>query len=158
MLLSKALDIWLEEIEPLADVEGALPSIMFQPPPARVNVNGGNCMGFSDSDGPLISMSCLLFHFSPTNDFIVYSIQFRWYHQKDDELVHSVGKKIIDRVEATAKEMELHHPFIYMNYANISQDVIGSYGEENRNKLREVKKRYDPQGIWDNLWSGYYSV
>ena len=39
----------------------------------------------------------------------------------------------------------------YMNYAWIEQDVLGSYGEKNVEKLRCVAEKYDPDRVWEKL-------
>lgn len=54
--------------------------------------------------------------------------------------------------------MGLLHRFVYQNYADITQDVFAGYGEKNREKLREVQKRWDPQGVFKGLVSGYFKV
>ncbi|KAI1192347.1 hypothetical protein F5X97DRAFT_317605 [Nemania serpens] len=33
--------------------------------------------------------------------------------------------------------------YVYMNYASEDQDVVGSYGSENKKFLQEVSKKYD---------------
>jgi hypothetical protein len=64
----------------------------------------------------------------------------------------------MDRTIALAKEMEIFHPWIYQNYANISQDVFGGYGEENRQKLRDIQGKYDPERMFAKLQPGYYKL
>jgi hypothetical protein len=68
------------------------------------------------------------------------------------------GKNIIDRSVALGKEMGLHHPYIYQNYAAKDQDVFEGYGSKNRNRLREIQKKYDPEGIFSRLNPGYSKV
>ncbi|KAF2877683.1 hypothetical protein BDV95DRAFT_645249 [Massariosphaeria phaeospora] len=38
--------------------------------------------------------------------------------------------------------------FIYMNYADPSQDFLGSYGSENLLFMKQVANHYDPKGWW----------
>jgi FAD/FMN-containing dehydrogenase len=54
--------------------------------------------------------------------------------------------------------MGLHHRYIYQNYANVSQDVLAGYGEENRERLRRVQRKYDPEGMFSRLQPGYFKV
>jgi FAD/FMN-containing dehydrogenase len=54
--------------------------------------------------------------------------------------------------------MGLHHRYIYQNYANISQDVFAGYGEENRDRLRKIQRKYDPEGVFSRLQPGYFKV
>ncbi|KAJ8129084.1 hypothetical protein O1611_g4550 [Lasiodiplodia mahajangana] len=38
--------------------------------------------------------------------------------------------------------------YVYMNYASEDQDVIKSYGGENKKFLQETSKKYDPEGLF----------
>jgi hypothetical protein len=38
------------------------------------------------------------------------------------------------------------------------QDVFAGYGEENRGKMKEIQRKYDPEGIFDRLQPGYFKV
>ena len=49
-------------------------------------------------------------------------------------------------------------PWIYLNYADKSQDPLSSYGKENLQKLREVSKRYDPQQVFQRLCAGGFKI
>ncbi len=69
-----------------------------------------------------------------------------------------MGKTIIDCTVDMAKEMGLHHRYIYQNYANASQDVFGGYGDENRLKLKEIQMKYDPEGVFSRLQPGYFKI
>ena len=81
-----------------------------------------------------------------------------WKNEKDDELILSVAKSIIDRTTAKAKEIGAYHRYVYQNYADISQDVFGGYGEENLKKLREISLKYDPEQVFQKLQPGYFKL
>lgn len=57
-LLSKVMDIFLEEIQPILGVKDVIPSMVMQPinrDEIRLfGKNGGNCLGIMDGDGPLL--------------------------------------------------------------------------------------------------------
>ena len=57
-LLSKIMDIYVEETEPIKNVPGILPGIVFQPinkdEISLFSKNGGNSLGISNEDGPLL--------------------------------------------------------------------------------------------------------
>jgi hypothetical protein len=57
-LLSKIMDIFLEEIQPILGVKDVIPSMVMQPinrDEIRLfGKNGGNCLGIKDGDGPLL--------------------------------------------------------------------------------------------------------
>lgn len=52
--------------------------------------------------------------------------------------------------------MGLYEDYIYMNYASQYQDVIGSYGSGNQNRLKAVAKKYDPTGVYQELTPGWF--
>lgn len=54
--------------------------------------------------------------------------------------------------------MKLYDPYIYLNYASLEQPVFEGYGKKNLNRLRMVSKKYDPTGLFDRLWRGYFEL
>jgi hypothetical protein len=88
----------------------------------------------------------------------VLSISPQWSYAEDDVAVQNAFAGFMDRSVTLAKELGMHHPFVYQNYANISQDVFGGYGEENRQKLRDIQRKYDPERIFDKLQPGYFKL
>lgn len=140
------LDVYLEEVEKIKHVEGTVPALIYQAVTtdmiARFSRNGGNCLGIEEEDGPLMLMN-----------FAVW-----WTNEEDDELVLSTAKSIIDRSVERAKEVGAHHRYLYQNYADISQDVLAGYGEENLEKLREISRKYDPEQVFQKLQPGYFKL
>lgn len=68
------------------------------------------------------------------------------------------AQNIVDRAVIIGKEMGVHHPFIYQNYAAKSQDVFGGYSVENQERLRRIQKEVDPEGVFSRLQPGYFSL
>jgi FAD/FMN-containing dehydrogenase len=89
---------------------------------------------------------------------VVLTVNFQWTNREDDDACETANKNIIDRVTVAAKEAGLYHRYIYQNYANITQDVFAGYGEENREKLRRIQRKYDPEGVFSRLQPGYFKV
>ena len=88
----------------------------------------------------------------------MFATVFLWSDPKDDEAMRTAGSNVIARAKVLAKEMGLHHRYLYQNYANGSQDVFMGYGEENRERLREIQRKYDPEGVFWRLQPGYFKV
>lgn len=88
----------------------------------------------------------------------VFAATHQWFNAEDDEAVRTAVENIINRAGKLAKKMGLDHRFIYQNYADITQDVFGGYGEENRAKLKEIQKKYDPEGVFTRLQPGYFKL
>ncbi len=68
------------------------------------------------------------------------------------------GEKDLNGAVDEEKKMGLYHRYIYQNYAAASQDVFGGYGEENRQRLLEIQRRYDPEGVFSRLQPGVFKV
>ncbi|CZR59926.1 related to 6-HYDROXY-D-NICOTINE OXIDASE [Phialocephala subalpina] len=145
-LLEKIFDIYVVEVQAVRHVKDVIPAMVLQPinkdEIAIFKKNGGNCLGMEDVDGPLILLS----------------VTFRWSLAEDDEVMNAMGNTLIEKGVEMAKERGAYHPYIYMNYANATQDVFAGYGEENRARLREIQRRYDPEGVFSRLQPGYFKV
>nr|POE87140.1 bifunctional solanapyrone synthase [Quercus suber] len=49
-------------------------------------------------------------------------------------------------------------PWVYMNYADKSQDPLRSYGAENVQKIKDVAARYDPHQVFQKLCPGGFKI
>ena len=52
----------------------------------------------------------------------------------------------------------MNNDYIYMNYASPYQDVIESYGAENKQRLKDIAEEYDPIGVFQRLQPGYFKL
>ena len=86
------------------------------------------------------------------------NVPIMWKDLKDDEAVMRANKNIVDRIVALGKELGVHHPFIYQNYAAKWQDVFAGYPVDNRKRLREVQETYDPEGVFSKKQPGYFKL
>ncbi|KAK6845942.1 hypothetical protein PG987_001130 [Apiospora arundinis] len=48
--------------------------------------------------------------------------------------------------------------WLYMNYADKTQDVLGSYGPENVDKMKQVAAKYDPDRVFQKLCPGGWKI
>lgn len=71
-----------------------------------------------------------------------------WTLSSDDDLVNRVADEFIRQTNTLAQQRGLSHEFIYLNYANKTQNPIDGYGAASKAKLQAVSKRYDPKGIF----------
>lgn len=122
------------------------PFLIFQPitkgTVVQMQKKGGNALGLKPEDGALW----------------IVQISARWATPELDEVVEQWAKDMVDTVEKMAKEQDKLRGFKYMNYAGIEQDVMGSYGSESVERLREVAQKYDPEQVLPQLWNGYFQV
>ncbi|KAL2005103.1 hypothetical protein VTN00DRAFT_2953 [Thermoascus crustaceus] len=109
---------------------------------SHMSQNGGNALGLSPEDGPLILLD----------------LSIRWSNKSDDEATMRATANLLSKAAAQAKARGLEHRYLCMNYASEFQDMISSYGEENRQRLSDVARRYDPQGVFQRLQPKYFKL
>ena len=130
----------------IENVAGLIYSLTYQPlPPAITSksaASGGNPLGLSGSDGPLVL--CLL--------------TISWLLETDDAFVNNIAKTFIEDVNNRAIAESLHHPWIYLNYADKHQDVIRGYGPVNKIKLQHASKKYDPIQLFQKSVPGGFKL
>ncbi|KAK7531569.1 uncharacterized protein J3D65DRAFT_119050 [Phyllosticta citribraziliensis] len=145
-LVDAILDIYMDEIDTLVNVSGIVPACTLQvitsPQLAHMSKRGGNALGLSEADGPLLLMN----------------LNNMWDDAADDYAVMRASSTIVARVNARAAAMGLDHRYVYQNYASQYQDVIASYGPENQLKLMAVAAYYDPTGVFQTLQPGYFKL
>lgn len=144
-LQQKILDMYQDAVEPVKDVPGLVPAIIFQPIPVRMMGQGDhNPFGLDPSEGPLVN----------------FLLSWSWDGREDDGRIESALLSFSNRAETMAAEMGLLHRFIYPNYAWQDQDTYASFGEENASKMRLIQSRVDPLGIFNRngLCGGYFKL
>ena len=144
-MLKEAVQIW-EDCLPFVDkVKGLAFAVLFHPiTPIMVQrgqERGGNVLGLPIDNTLVVATLC------PT-----------WDNVEDDEAVVDACKVYFDRLETSAKQRDVYHPYIYMNYAWDGQPVIDSYGEDNKAFLSAVSKKYDPNRIFQRAVPGGFKI
>lgn len=141
-----AVEHWFSVVEDVSDVQGGEPVLIYQaltePILANMTKYGGNALGLESSKGPIH-----LLH-----------VAFWWERESDDAAVYKFVTDFWNTVIAKAKDMGIDNRYVYMNYASKFQDVIASYGEENKARLQRVAAEYDPQGVYQTLQPGYFKL
>ncbi|PMD66410.1 FAD binding domain-containing protein, partial [Hyaloscypha bicolor E] len=144
--LSKLVDIFIAETDTIKHVDGFLPSLILQiitkDEISAFRKHGGNALGISEDEGPLLLL----------NDAIRYS------DPADDEKVHNANDRFMNRAVALAKVMGLDHRYIYQNYANQTQDVFAGLSPENKQRLLQIQKRHDPERVLSRLQPGAFRL
>lgn len=69
---------------------------------------------------------------------------------------------VLDRIAAAAQDLQVYHPYMYVNYAYAGQadKVFSGYGEENHQRLMEIQASVDPDGVFTSsgLWRGFMKL
>jgi hypothetical protein len=125
---------------------GGLISITIQPIStatiSKAASQGGNSLGLDDSKTALVL--CL--------------VGATWDSPGDDDTVKSLAKQINDRIVTESKRRGLWNRWVYLNYADKSQDPIEGYGQVNKLKLQTVSLKYDPLRFFQSRVPGGFKV
>ncbi|KAK1992696.1 FAD binding domain-containing protein [Colletotrichum falcatum] len=104
--------------------------------------NGGNALGLKPERGPIVHIQ----------------VTTHWETSQLDHLVQKSATDLIAQIQALAEERGLFAGYTYINYAEKNQDVYSGYGKENHKRLKDIAAAYDPDGLFKNLWRGYFKV
>lgn len=150
-ILTKAVEAhnnMVEELRTLIPERDFRTQCILQPVPKLIcdhsAAAGGNVMGVERhaSNGVLFLLSAML------------------KTAEQQALVHHKVKAAVEGVKefagATVEGGNL--PWIYMNYADMSQDVLQSYGVENLDKIRKAAEKYDPERVFQELCPGGWKI
>lgn len=136
----------VEELKVLIPDGNFVTQCLFQPLPRiygqRSAEAGGNIMGVEEqpSDGLLFVAVAMVK--TPDLQTLVYPKIKAWV-----EAVHSFAETIDGNLD-----------WVYLNYADASQDPLASYGTENMKTMREVAAKYDPQRVFQELCPGGFKL
>ncbi|KAL6697232.1 FAD-binding domain-containing protein [Trichoderma pleuroticola] len=138
-IYTELFQIWEKRITALANVKGLFIEFLLQPQPVT---NGTNMFGLTPgkTDDVLIDMTAA------------------YDNESDDVLVESVINDIVKKQRAFLESRGYLLDFIYLNYADISQNVLSTWGNKSLAKLRAVSKKYDPKGVFQKKSPGGYKL
>ncbi|KAI0118993.1 FAD-binding domain-containing protein [Daldinia grandis] len=139
--------IFVEELKSFVPNGNFLTQCIFQPIPTVVSEHsvaaGGNVMGIDRN-----TQNAILFQYGAM--------------METAEQAASVYPKMVAGLQAIkdfAASIENGlMDWLYMNYAHKTQDVLGSYGAENVNRMKEAAAKYDPDQVFQKLCPGGWKV
>lgn len=131
--------LWEERITALANVEGLFIEFLVQPQPVT---NGTNMFGLT----------------AGKTDYVLIDMTAAYNNESDDALVEAITNDIVNEQRALLKSRGYLIGFIYLNYADISQNVLESWGNGSLAKLRAVSRKYDPKGVFQTQSPGGYKL
>ena len=86
---------------------------------------------------------------------MIWMITSNWTDEQDDEKVEKLDGELCGMMDGICEKFGTKRPYVFLNYANKKQDVFGSYGGGAVQKLRDVSKRYDPEGAFRKRRKGF---
>ncbi|CUA67705.1 hypothetical protein RSOLAG22IIIB_13543 [Rhizoctonia solani] len=161
-LYKQLFDVWNWTIIELNSISGLASGIVYQPISNSMiragSKKGGNVLGLEPADDPLVIVSYL----------------FSWLLPEDDDKVRAAMDKLIAASTDIAKSQGQLGQFMYvpkfvnssdtdnkssyLNYASTGQQPIQSYGPVQVEFLRQVKAKYDPNGVFEKLSRGGFKI
>ncbi|KAF2500732.1 FAD-binding domain-containing protein [Lophium mytilinum] len=113
-------------------------AITFQPLTSRHISSSGNAFGLDAEKEPLI----------------LFSAEVHWESSTRDQHFHDEFQSLESLFRKEAESSGLLHPFVYLNYAASWQKPFESYGDRNLKRLKDVRGRFDPDGVFTKLQPG----
>ncbi|KAF1846474.1 FAD-binding domain-containing protein [Cucurbitaria berberidis CBS 394.84] len=120
--------------------------ITFQalPAPPR-NGTSPNSLGFTAAE-------------TPEKDLVFLQIIFTFDDEAATEGFEEALKDFLKLIEGLAKDEGVLHRYKYLNFAASFQDPLASYGQEQKDTLREVAEKYDPEGVFQKQVPGGFKL
>lgn len=152
-LLDAMVDLWYTSADAMRKrVSGLMYTLVFQPLSAGMleascraapsRPASTTSQGLDPKEGPLV----------------VAEICMTWKKAEDDEFMGKEGSKYLEDCTSLAREMGLDHRFIFPNYAWPTEAVMKGYGEDRLAVLRDVAKKWDPDGFFQGQFVGGFKI
>lgn len=126
---------YLTELQTVVPPEELVTQCLFQPLPKHFSeiskAQGGNILGLDQIDG-----NALLWLYTVTSKT-----------PEHEPFLLKSAKQFKDELKEYSVSIGADVDWIYVNYADPSQDALGSYGEGNVRFLRETAAKFDPEEL-----------
>ncbi|KAI9669424.1 MAG: hypothetical protein M1831_000460 [Alyxoria varia] len=101
-----------------------------------------NSFGLDLKDGPLMVV------------LIFASRQSR----TEDRTMEKAGLAFVERIDRLAQRQGMASSYKLLTYAFPGQDVISGYGQESKEHVEALSKKYDPQGFFRKVANGAFKL
>ncbi|KAJ7160985.1 hypothetical protein C8R46DRAFT_357519 [Mycena filopes] len=95
---------------------------------------------------------------SKDGDLILVLATLSWTDPEDDPIFTMKFHEYSEWAEGEVRRRGLHERFMYMNYASGGKDVMGYIGDENLDRMKQVRQAYDPDGVFRRYWKGGFKL
>ena len=89
---------------------------------------------------------------------VIVSFTVNWDERQDDDFVKNMTRRTVEQIDTIAAANGTTHPFRYLNYCAEWQRPFKGYGDENWRFLREVSRKYDPEGLFQTGCDGGFKL
>ncbi|KAL9622188.1 MAG: hypothetical protein Q9160_003371 [Pyrenula sp. 1 TL-2023] len=86
------------------------------------------------------------------------SFTVNWDDRRDDAFVKMTTRNVVEQIEAAATANKTGHRYRYLNYCADWQKPFDGYGEENKQFLQGVSRKYDPDGLFQKACVGGFKL
>ncbi|RDW67443.1 FAD-binding oxidoreductase [Aspergillus mulundensis] len=83
---------------------------------------------------------------------------YSWDNAADDALFQRLCEEAMAELDAYAQSIGKYNEYIYLNYADVTQNPLRGYGDENVEFIRQVAARYDPEAVFQRQVPGGFKV
>lgn len=83
---------------------------------------------------------------------------YSWDSAEDDDLFQRLCEEASAELSDYAKSIGKFNEYIYLNYADKTQNPLRGYGDENVEYIKEVAARYDPEGVFQTPVPGGFKA
>ena len=91
--------------------------------------------------------------------FLAFNFYTQWANATDDDKVARFADDILRKLDQRSKAADLYYPFTYLNDASTGETVFQYYGGgKSLPRMREIRRRYDPEGIFQTLQPGGFKI
>lgn len=136
----QAYDIFSAEIAKLpAGAAGVwVPTALAATVATQGKTNGGNLLGLSEIP-------------QQWHEWFI-----TWTDSTQDAEIYALSRNITEKLTAAAKEKDVLLPYLFMNTAGTTQDVLSSFGSDNVKVIKEVAHKYDPGKVFQTYQNDGY--
>lgn len=83
---------------------------------------------------------------------------YTWEEEADDGVFQRLTEESLNELDEYARDAGKYNEYVYLNYADGSQNPLGGYGDESVEYMRKVAQRYDPDGVFQTQVPGGFKV
>ncbi|KAM7197449.1 hypothetical protein V8F20_006594 [Naviculisporaceae sp. PSN 640] len=141
--MDAAYAIFSQTTTKLRHVKGLLLPFIYQAIlPDWMNKGHPNILGLAGCSEPLI----------------ILAVSVTWKEAKDDELVRSTLREMLEEIESAAKDKGTDHPYRFMNYCMEWQQPYAACSKEELQVMGEASRKYDPDGLFQTGCVGGFKL
>lgn len=121
---------------------------------------GGNILGLERFDGQTLCCKSIRASnaWECTDMLAVYQVYLSWEGAEQDVIFQEAGAKLVDRIADYSIGIGAEIPYLYLDYADISQHPLTSYGRDNFDKMMAAAEKYDPKHVFQKNVPGGFKI